>query len=128
MITDPIADLLIRIKNGYLARRESVVVPHSNVKESLLKVLQKYGYVDNLVHEKEQRILKVTLIYKQGTPALTEVKRLSKPGLRRYIRARDLGTLRQGLGYIILSTPQGLKTHHEAKAAKIGGELLCAIW
>lgn len=111
-----------------MARRGSIDVPHSNVREALLKILQKYKYVGEVARDETSRNIKVTLLYTDGVPALTEVKRLSKPGLRRYIRAKDLGTLRQGLGYVILSTPQGLKTHIEAKKIGIGGEVLCTVW
>ena len=127
-MTDPIADLLIRIKNGYMARRQKITVPHSNVKEALVKLLHKYGYVGEVTYTKGDALISIALLYADGVPALTEVKRLSRPGLRRYIRAKDLKSIRQGLGYVILSTPQGLKTHIEAKKIGIGGEVLCTIW
>jgi small subunit ribosomal protein S8 len=120
--------MLIRIKNAYMARKQTVEISHSNVKEALVKLLERYGYVGEVVSEKESRRLTVVLKYVDGVPALTEVKRLSKPGLRRYIRARKLSDFRAGLGQVILSTPQGLKTHTEAKKAKIGGEVLCTVW
>lgn len=127
-MNDPIGDMLIRIKNAYLARKSTVAIPHSNVKEALVKLLTKQGYVENMSREKDARDIVVTLKYTNGLPALTDVKRLSKPGLRRYVRARDINTIKSGLGHVILSTPQGLKTHSEAKKDHIGGEVLCAVW
>ena len=127
-MNDPIADLLTRIKNGYLARQETVTAPYSKFKEALCRLLQKCGYIGEISQEKDKLDLIISLIYQSGVPALTDVKRLSKPGLRRYVKAKDLNRLKPGLGYLILSTPDGLKTHFEAKKAGVGGELVCAIW
>lgn len=127
-MNDPISDMLIRIKNAYMARKGSVIIPHTNVVLALVKVLQKQGYVGEISRAAGSRNLTVLLKYAAGVPALTDVKRVSKPGLRRYIRARDLGSVKSGLGQVILSTPNGLKTHIEAKKEHIGGEVLCAVW
>ncbi|RJR16067.1 30S ribosomal protein S8 [Candidatus Microgenomates bacterium] len=128
MITDPIADMLIRIKNGYLAGKKTVDVPYSRVKESLAKLLQKYEYIGTVASEKDAKQLKVTLMYPQGKPAMSEVVRLSKPGLRRYSGVSDLEKIKQGLGFTIVSTPKGLMTHQDAKKQRLGGELICRVW
>ena len=128
MTNDPISDLLIRIKNGYLARQDVVVVPHSNVKEALSRMLSHYGYIGTVKRVQNGRTISLELVYRDGVPALTDVKRISKPGLRRFVRSRDLGRLTRGLGHVILTTPKGLKTHVEAKLEHVGGEILCAVW
>lgn len=128
MITDPIADMLIRIKNGYLAGKTEIDVPYSKVKESLAKLLKQYEYIGDVRTEKDAQQLKVTLLYQQGKPALSQVVRLSKPGLRRYTGVSDLEKIKQGLGFIIVSTPKGLMTHKQAKKQHLGGELICRVW
>ncbi len=126
MTNDSIADMLIRIQNGYMARKSVVEVPYSRIKLTLLTRLQKYGYIGE-VNNNDGNI-SVSLIYRDGAPALSGVKRISKPGLRRYIKHKDLGKYRFGLGHVILSTPKGLKDQNEASKEQIGGELLCAVW
>lgn len=127
-MTDPIADMLIRIKNGYLAGKSRVVIPHSNVKESLAHLLQKYDYIKEVKKETDKAFIEVELKYDEGKPALSQVVRLSKPGLRRYANVSELARIRQGLGFTIISTPRGLMTHVDAKKARVGGELICKIW
>lgn len=127
-MNDPIGDLLIRIKNGYMARQKQVVVPHSNVKVALTRLLQKLGYVGKVVRDDKSPNFTVELLYIQGKPALTQVKRVSKPGLRKYVQNRNLRALRQSLGHVILTTPKGLRTHIEAKKEGLGGEVLCTVW
>lgn len=126
--TDPIADLLIRIKNGYLARQENVTIPYSKMKETLARLLVQLGYIAEVEKESQPAALTVKLKYLEGVPALSGVKRLSKPGLRRYAGFQDLFRMRQSLGQIIVSTPQGLKTHTDARKMKLGGEIVCAVW
>lgn len=127
-MTDPISDMLIRIKNGYLARRATVIVPYSKMKETLARLLVELGYITAVTKKSQLATLTVKLKYAEGVPALSGVKRLSKPGLRRYAGAQDLFRMRQSLGQIIVSTPKGLKTHLEARKMKLGGEILCAVW
>lgn len=126
MTNDSIADMLIRLQNGYMARKSAVEVPYSRIKLTLLKRLQTYGYVGDVKSDDKQ--ISVALVYRDGVPALSGVKRISKPGLRRYIKHKDLTTYRFGLGHVILSTPKGLKDQYEARKEQIGGELLCAVW
>lgn len=126
--SDPIADMLTRIKNGYMARKETVEVPYSRFKAALAKLLARYEYVGEVSQADDQRTFTVTLSYKQGQPMMTEIKRISKPGLRRYLSVRDLEAVKQGLGYLILSTPKGLKTHIDARKERLGGEVICKVW
>lgn len=129
MVNDPIADMLIRIKNGYLAGKRTINVPHSKVKEALARVLEKYEYIGSVTKAEVGPDLRVTLLYQEdGRPALSEVQRISKPGLRRYAGVTDLAKIRQGLGFVIVSTPKGLMTHTEAKKQRLGGEVICKIW
>lgn len=127
-MNDPIADMLIRIKNGYMAGKSVVEVPHSNLKEALATVLKKYEYIGEVTKKADKPNLFVELVYKDGRPSMTQVERLSKPGLRKYAGVSDLEKIKQVLGYVIISTPKGLMTHVEAKKKRLGGELICKIW
>lgn len=129
-MTDPIADFIIRIKNAVLAGDSSVTAPHSKVKESLARILQKQGWVNKIeVVEKDgKRDLVLTLGgIKAGAGRSIEVKRISKPGRRVYAKAKDLKVVARGLGTTIISTPSGLMTAREAMAKKLGGEVICRI-
>jgi small subunit ribosomal protein S8 len=126
-MTDPIADMLIRIKNGYMARRAEVAVPYSKMKVSLAKLLSRYHYIGDVSPE-AKRMFTVKLHYRAGVPAMTDVKRMSKPGLRRYTGVKDLERIQGGLGFTILSTPKGMMTHVEARKERLGGEVICRIW
>lgn len=129
-MTDPIADMLIRIKNGYLARKKTVSLPYSRIKEELAKILKKKGFLGEIeVEEKKGRkSLALKLKYRGKKPALTKVERVSKPGLRVYADVRKLKKIIPGLGVMIISTPQGLMTLKEAKKANLGGEIICQVW
>ncbi len=137
VVTDPIADFLIRIKNGYLARKETVEMPSSKIKENLAIILVKEGYLGSSkvktekskVKGMEIKTLSVELKYKRKRPVLTEVKRISKPGVRIYTKMKNIPKVRRGpKGLTILSTPQGLMTHEEAEKKNQGGEIICQIW
>ncbi len=127
-MTDPIADMLTRIRNGYRAKRKTVALPYSRLKKQLADVLVKESFVENVTHEEENRILTLRLIYDDETPRVSHIKRLSKPGLRRYVGSNEIPRVLGGLGVVILSTPQGLLTGKEARKAGVGGELMCQIW
>lgn len=127
-MNDPISDMLVRIKNGYLAHKKTVEIPYSKVKEALATLLASYHYIESFEVAKEARMITVVLRYVADAPAMTDVKRLSKPGLRRYTKVDNLKDIQGGLGYIIVSTPQGLMTHVEARKKNVGGELICKIW
>lgn len=128
-MTDPIADALTRIRNAYLAHKQGIELPHSNLKEALMRLLQKEQYVSDVkvTSEKPQKKLHVTLHYINKLPALTQVKRISKPGRRVYIRSSNLKPILSGHGIAIISTSKGLISNKEAKKQKLGGELLCTI-
>lgn len=129
-MSDPIADLIIRIKNGYMAGKETIESPHSVFREEVLKKLQKLNYVES--YEVSGDIVKnmtIVLRYEEsGAPAITNVKIFSTPGQRWYAKVQELKPVLGGMGYSILSTPKGILTHVEAKKNKIGGELLFNVW
>ncbi len=131
-MTDPIADMLIRIKNGYLAKHREVVLPHSRLKEELGKILVKHDYLKDLKVESGKPETKKTIIlrlkYRAKEPGMEDVKRISKPGLRVYVNTGQLKRMVPGLGIMILSTNQGLLTLEEAKKVNQGGEIICKVW
>ena len=132
MISDPIADFLIRIKNGYLAKKREVTVPYSKLKENLAKILVEEGYLKELKTQnsklKTQKELLLTLKYEKKKPALTDVQRVSKPGLRIHAGKTKIPKVLGGLGATIISTPQGLMVDREARKKGLGGELICKVW
>lgn len=131
MMTDPIADLLTRIRNGCHARRDNVLVPWSRMKESIAGVLKDEGYLRDfqVAGEGASKALTIYLRYSDsGQPAITGVRRVSRPGLRRYTSADKAPRVRSGLGVSVLSTPLGLMPDREARRRKVGGEVLCEVW
>lgn len=128
-MTDPIADFLIRIKNGYLAGKKQVVVPYSKIKEKIAQILVKEGYLKKLKIKNEKfKILELELKYKGKKPVLEEVKRISKPGLRIYAKAKKIPAVRFRFGITIVSTPSGLMSDREARKKNLGGEVICQVW
>lgn len=125
-MVDSIADALIRVKNGYLAGSQSVNVRYSKIVLHILKLLEKEGYIDKVSYEKNTII--VLLKYTNRAPAITEVKRVSKPSLRIYKGAKQLPKVLNGLGIAIVSTPKGLMTDKDARKQKVGGEVLALVW
>jgi small subunit ribosomal protein S8 len=128
---DPIADLLTRIRNATLSKHEKVDVPHSNIKEGVLKVLKETGFIKNfrVVKDNKQGIVRVYLRYTdKGKPVINNLKRESRPGLRKYLPADKIPQVRTGFGLAILSTNQGIVSGDEAKEKKIGGEYICSVW
>jgi len=124
-----IIDLIIRIKNGYMAKKENVVSPYSKFKETLLKKLVDLKFVKEYKVEGEvKKTILITLIYEKGEPALTDVQIISRPGRRFYVSYRNLKSIMSGFGHSILSTPGGIITNREARQKKLGGELLFNIW
>ncbi|MBI2600059.1 30S ribosomal protein S8 [Candidatus Daviesbacteria bacterium] len=123
---DPVADALIRVKNGYLSGKQSVNVKFSKLTLNLMKLLQSEGYVRD-VEQKEREVI-VTLKYESRKPALSEIQRVSRPSLRVYRGASKLPTVLSGLGIAIISTPKGLMTDKDARKQKIGGEVLALVW
>ncbi|HEY8514956.1 MAG TPA: 30S ribosomal protein S8 [Candidatus Binatia bacterium] len=131
MMTDPIADLLTRIRNGSRARKDRVDVPWSKVKERLTAVLVEEGYLKDytVVGEGPKKEIRIGLRYDaQRRPVITGLKRVSKPSLRVYVGADTAPRIRRGLGVSILSTPQGILPDRVARERNVGGEVLCAVW
>lgn len=130
MTTDPIADIIIRIKNAYMARHATVEVPYSNIKKSIADILAVEGYISDVaVNEGTPfKTLVLTLKYIGRSPAINEVKRLSKPGRRLYAPAKQLPRALGGYGITIISTSKGIMTDKKARKDNIGGELLCQVW
>ena len=131
MMTDPVGDLLTRIRNGQSARLESVTVPASRMRSNVLDVLQREGYIRGWFEEelrKGVKELRVELKYDNGLPVIKEIKRVSTPGRRVYSSVSELKPHRQGLGVSILSTPQGVMTDSTAREKNVGGEVLCQVF
>jgi small subunit ribosomal protein S8 len=132
-MTDPIADLLTRIRNAILASHKVVEAPASNLKREIARILFEKGYILSykvIKSENPQGILKIALKYnpRSKKPAIKELQRISRPGLRHYAGADDLPRVLNGLGIAIISTSKGLMTDKEAKKEKIGGEVLCYVY
>ena len=129
--TDPIADMLTRIRNANSAKHKTVDVPSSKMKTAIAEILFKEGYIKSfeLISDENQGIIRITLKYdEKGIRVIDGIKRISKPGLRVYANKEELPRVLNGLGTAIISTSQGLKTDKEAREAGIGGEVLAYIW
>ena len=129
-ITDPIADMLTRIRNACSARHPSVSVPASGMKKAIAKILLEEGYIKDYTIEDEnvQGSIKITLKYNGRESAISGLRRVSKPGLRVYAGAEELPKVLRGLGIAIVSTSKGIMTDKQARAAHVGGEVLAFVW
>ena len=127
-MSDPIADMLTRIRNGYLAGLSEVVVPYSRLKKDLADLLSREGWIGKVEKGSDPRSFTIHLRYHGGVPAAGHIKRISRPGLRIYRKAGDLRPVRRGFGLVILSTSKGLKTNTEAHKDRLGGEVLVEVW
>lgn len=125
-VTDPIADMLTRIRNAHMALHKQVRVPASKIKRSILKIMQENGYIEKF--EEDGRDLVVYLKYVKGRPAITELKKISKPGRRIYVGVDEIPNVQDGLGVAILSTSKGIIDGNNARKMNVGGELICTIW
>lgn len=129
-MTDPIADFLTRIRNAAQARHRTVEIPASNLKTSLAGILKLQGFITD--YEKldvgPQGLIRITLRYVDGRPSMAGMRRVSRPGLRRYSSATELPRVKNGLGIAIISTSQGVMTDKEARRRNVGGEVLCYVW
>ena len=128
-MTDPLGDLLTRIRNGQSARKDSILTPASKLRANVLDVLQREGYIRGFTEvEKEGRKeLDIELKYYDGSPVISEIRRISKPGRRVYSPVRELPLVRNGLGISVLSTPKGVMSDNEARTQNVGGEILCRV-
>lgn len=130
-ITDPIADLLTRIRNASSAKHDSVEIPASNMKKAICQILLDEGYIKNftVVEDGKQGVITVTLKYLEGKkPVITGLRRVSKPGLRRYSNVEDMPKVIKGLGVAIVSTSKGVMTDRQARKENVGGEVLAFVW
>jgi len=130
-MTDPIADLLTRIRNGAMAKLQKVDIPSSNMKVGIVNVLKNEGFIKNykLISDQKQGVLRIYLKYiNDSDSVISEIKRVSKPGGRRYVKSDKIPSVKQGLGIAILSTSKGLLTDKVARESGVGGELICTVW
>lgn len=128
-MSDPISNMLSSIRNANRALLPAVVVPHSKLKESIARLLQKEGYITEVAVEGDRiKKLKLTLKYQGRKSVITNLRRISTPGLRRYVGATEVPRVLNGMGISILSTPQGVLTGTDARKQNVGGELLCYVW
>ncbi len=130
-LTDPIGDMFSRIRNGQMRSLNSIVIPSSNFRQNILKILKDEGYIKDFFIEKNENNkvkLKINLKYYEGFPVIKEIKRISKPGRRVYSRATSIPKVMNGLGLAILSTPKGVMSDTEARKNNIGGEIICRVF
>jgi small subunit ribosomal protein S8 len=128
-MSDPISDMLTRIRNGGRALLPMIELPHSRIKENVAKILKSEGYVtDVAVEGSNMKKLKIRLKYNGKKNVIEGLKRISKPGLRKYVGATEIPRVRGGLGVAVVSTSEGLMTDVQARKKNLGGELLCYIW
>ena len=129
-MSDPIADMLSRIRNATMREHETVSMPASGIKERLAAVLKDEGYISDFTASTEDGKPRLTigLKYYEGKPVIAEIDRISRPGLRKYTGKGDLPSVREGLGVAIISTSQGVMTDRAARAAGVGGEVLCTVF
>lgn len=129
-MTDPLGDMLTRIRNAQMRGKSKIVSPSSNLRSNVLEVLQREGYVRGFARVEQDgfAVLEIELKYFEGEPVIREIKRVSKPGRRVYSSVKDLPRVHNGLGVSILSTPQGVMSDHEARERNVGGEVLCQVF
>ena len=128
--TDLIADTFTIIRNAIMAKKENADVPASNTIKAILEILKRDNYIDNfkLIEDKKQGLLRVYLKYIKGEPAIRNIKRISKPGLRIYVKHQDIPSVLRGRGLAIISTSKGIITDKEARTQALGGEVIAYIW
>ncbi|NCO80282.1 30S ribosomal protein S8 [bacterium] len=129
-MTDPASDMLIAIKNAQAVLKETVEIPFSNLKYEIAKILEKNGFIAKVEKKgkKMKKLIEITLKYDNKRPAISGLKKISKPGQRIYKKAKELKPVKGGYGIAIISTSKGLMTNKEARKQKLGGEVLCEIW
>ncbi|MDR0788416.1 MAG: 30S ribosomal protein S8 [Gemmatimonadota bacterium] len=130
MVTDPIADMLTRVRNAGQARHRRVDMPISKLKVEIARILRDNHYIQDFkqLNDGEHPVLRLYLKYYQEKPVIRELRRVSKPGLRKYVSVPEIPRVRNGLGIAILSTSKGVMTDRQAREARVGGELLAIVW
>ena len=130
MVSDPIGDFLSQIRNAQLIKREKVALPSSKMLVAIAEILKNEGFIDNYAVNKEEvhQVLEINLKYQDDRPIIRELKRVSKPGIRKYRGYREIKPIKQGIGISIFSTPKGVMTGNDAIKQKIGGEYICEIY
>jgi len=127
-LSDPIADLLTRIRNGAKAKHRYIDVAHTKVKGSIVKVMQDAGFVDSFLVDSDKKKMRIFLRYAEGREALvSQLTRVSSPSLRRYVGYRDIPEIEGGMGLVVMSTPKGILDGKTAREQKVGGELICFV-
>jgi small subunit ribosomal protein S8 len=128
--TDPIADMLTRIRNAIAVRKSEITLPHSNIKESVAKLLKDSNFIDGISvkQDKVGKLLTIQINSDSSNPRITEIVRLSKPGRRYYVNSKEIPVVMRGRGIVILSTPKGLMIGDKAKKEHVGGELICKVY
>jgi small subunit ribosomal protein S8 len=129
--TDPVGDMLTRIRNASRARHEKVLVPASRLKARIAEVLKDEGFIKDYVLHQDGKQGAITILLRYSgdrEPAISEIKRVSRPGLRRYVATDSIPRVLNGMGIAILSTSKGVMVDHEARKQKVGGELICTVW
>src|SRR5262245_47599083 len=130
-VNDPVGDMLTRLRNASRARHDKLALPASRLKLEVAKVLKEEGFIADYVHHEGKPQGEITLMLKYGpdrSPVISGIKRVSKPGLRRYVPVRDIPRVLGGLGISILSTSKGVMVDHEARKQNVGGELICTVY
>ncbi len=130
MLSDSIADMITRIRNGYLAHKSSVVIPFANQKKAIAEVLKANEYIEayEITENDNKKDLQVKLLYKQNKPAITKIIRVSKSGRRVYGGKKELPYVLSGLGHAIITTSKGVMTDKDARRQGLGGEIICKVW
>lgn len=128
--SDPIADMLTRIRNAIAVRKAEVTLPHSNMKESVAKLLKDSNFIEDVSVSKDKvgKLLTIKINGTDSSPRITEIVRLSKPGRRFYVNSKEIPVVKRGRGVVILSTSKGLMTGEKAKTERVGGELICKVY
>lgn len=129
-MVDPITDMLNQIRNGQAVQKPEVSVPFSRIKEEIVKILIEEGFVGNSkkILKKDDKLLKVNLKYNQNIPAISGLKRVSRPGQRIYVKTSKIKAVKGGRGVAVISTPKGLMTNKKARKEGLGGEIICEVW
>lgn len=129
-MTDPIADFLTRIRNGILVRKDEVQAPRSKMKLRIAEILKEEGYLNDVSNwdDKQQGVVSVKIRYGSTEPAIHGIRRVSRPGQRKYVKATDVPSVKGGLGVAIISTSKGVMTDKSARKEGVGGEVICEVW